>query len=160
MIDPERESGIAMSMLVGGGFFVLGVILAALGFVAGGSLSILGLVAAAGGLAAMAFGVLAGYRRLKRDQEAPMTQAENCRVVARFGINHLGEMLFTIEEVDISDLTYYVRIQMPDGRQAEFKTVWPVFSAAGEGMWGRIAYQGDWLAGFTQTPAPPWAGEL
>lgn len=157
MIDPTRESRIATGMLGGIIAAVVGVVLVLVGVMGrNGLLMSSGILLAVGGIVSMAVSVGAGLNRVRGDQKTrAVTEARNCRVVARFALNHLGEMLFDIEPQDIDDLKYFVRLQFADGRQGEFKTTWEVFSAAGEGMYGDAAFQGDWLGRFTpQTRLP------
>jgi hypothetical protein len=157
MIDPGREGLIANAMLGGIISAVLGVVLTLMGFMGGtGVLAALGMVLLAGGIGAMVWSVSTGlYRVNKLGSTNAVSEATGVRVVARFAVNHLGEMLFDIDPIDMPELKYYVRLMFADGRQGEFKTVWEVFAEAGEGMYGDVAYQGDWLSRFTKRPAPP-----
>lgn len=156
MIDPTRESRIATGMLGGIIAAVGGVVLVLVGVMGGnGMLLTVGILVAVGGVASMAISVGAGLNRVRGDQNSrTVTEARGCRVVARFGMNELGEMLFDIEPQDIDDLKYFVRLQFADGRQGEFKTSWEVFAAAGEGMFGDASFQGDWLGRFTPQLKP------
>jgi hypothetical protein len=156
MLDPQRQEFVGKLMLYGLISMGVGAVLLLVGFVGGqvpillvgGALDVFGFIA-------VAWSLTSGHAKLREDRTAAKKSAENVQVMARFGINHLGEMLFTIEDVDIPDLRYYVRILFPDGRQGEFETAFPLFCQCGEGMWGDITFEGDWLSSFTPRTAPP-----
>lgn len=156
MIDPSKESRLSNGVLAGLGGMAFGIIAFGLSvFIGGASMLALAIVVFVLGLVVLAVTVFAGLGSVKKDRSSVQTVVHNdTRVVARFAINHIGEMIFDIDPQDIPDLKFYVRLQFRDGRQGEFSTRWEVFGAAGEGMWGAAAIQGDWLGGFTPTPKP------
>lgn len=161
MLDPQRQEFVSRMMLFGLGAMAFGGVLLLLGFMGGsGPVLLLGGLMDLVGFAAVAWALANGHAKLKKDRTDEKQLATGVQVMARFGINHLGEMLFTIEPIDVPELRYYVRILFPDGRQAEFETAYDLFATAGEGMWGDITYQGDWLSSFTPRPAPPSGREL
>lgn len=155
MLDPQRQEFVGKLMLFGLIAMGFGATLLLVGFVGGSTpLILVGGLLDLLGFVSVAWSLTSGHAKLREDRTASKKLATGIQVMARFGINQLGEMLFTIEDVDIPELRYYVRVLFPDGRQAEFETAFPVFCAAGEGMWGDIAYEGDWLSSFTPRPAP------
>lgn len=168
MIEPERIDRIGWMVLAGIGVAILGVIFFAMALVTGGLGGPLGvaifLLAIVVGLVLVGVGITNGLKKVKSDTHAnaPTVYPES-RVVARFGMNSLGEMLFTIEDDEIEELDYYVQLEFPDGRKGEFRAAWPVFCASLEGQRGEAVIQGDMLlrfirhAGVAQDPGNHYA---
>ncbi|HVT12474.1 MAG TPA: hypothetical protein VHE55_09420 [Fimbriimonadaceae bacterium] len=73
---------------------------------------------------------------------------EEGRVVARFAINEIGEMIFDNFDYDAEEARFYVRVQFLDRRREEFECARPVFDQCGEGMRGMITMQGSWMLSF------------
>src|SRR4051794_32090050 len=79
-------------------------------------------------------GLLIGYGHNKSmgSASAPKAEGEG-RIVARFAINDVGEMIFDNFDYDAEDGRYYVRVQFLGGRREEFECARPVFDQCGEG---------------------------
>lgn len=73
----------------------------------------------------------------------------HCRVMARYGVNHLNEAVMS-ELIDGSEdsIRLYVRIWSPTRGATEFECAFPVWCQCGEGMPGKIVYRGGWLCAF------------
>lgn len=146
--DKEKQLGLMMMGGVGcflaGMFFTfLAVMFASTMFFAIGLLSML--VGVALGIGSLFLGF--GHNR-NRDAGAVAAPTEG-RVVARFAINDIGEMIFDNYDFDAEDARFYVRIQFLGGKRDEFECARPVFDQCGEGMRGMLVIEGGWLSQFT-----------
>lgn len=77
-------------------------------------------------------------------------QLPACKVVARFAVSGIGEMLFNEMDFleDDPEIKFYVQLQPEYGPKVELKTNYVVWTTCGEGMTGDAVVQGDWLGGF------------
>ncbi|HRF60864.1 MAG TPA: hypothetical protein PLH94_13240 [Fimbriimonadaceae bacterium] len=164
MIDPERIARLGWMILVGIAVALFGTVFFAMALVTGGFGGPLGvaifILVVVFGLVMIGAGIISGLRQVRADESStvPFVYPES-RVIARFGINRLGEMIFTIEDSDIEALDYYVQLEFPDGRKGEFRAAWPVFCDALEGRRGESVIQGDMLLRFTRHALAPSPSE-
>ncbi len=98
-------------------------------------------------------GLWLGISHSKSPAEGAGAQREG-HVMARYAINHLGEMIFSYFETDAEEAKYYVKLQYLDGRTEELQCAEPVFEQCGEGMRGMVIVHGRWLSRFEQLPMP------
>jgi len=70
------------------------------------------------------------------------------RIMARYAINEIGEMIFDNYDYDAEVAKFYVRVQFLGGKRDELECGRPVFDQCGEGMRGMMMVQGSWLAQF------------
>lgn len=73
-------------------------------------------------------------------------------VVAKSAFDRSMNMSFPSEPD--TDLRYYVTLQLPGGKKAEFRTAMETFFTIGEGAIGTATVQGDWLGMFITTGTP------
>jgi hypothetical protein len=114
----------------------------------------LGPIAFIVGLGMIAYALFSGFQTNKRATTASARTIASTRVVARFALNPIGEMIFSEVPTDDPDWKLYVRLQVPDGHSEELRCAGPVFDVCGEGLYGTAVVQGDWLGGFSPTPRP------
>lgn len=149
-MDDSNKQRLIGFLLVGAvGLFLFGGFLMFVGFVLGSALlATLGPVLVFFGLVAAGTGLAIGFiHNRDRAHGAPRPQEEG-RIMARFAINQLGEMIFDNIDEQAERARYYVRILFLDGRREELECGRPVFDQCGEGMRGLLTMQGGWLTGF------------
>jgi hypothetical protein len=153
-MNAPRESRLATMLVAGGIVMAASLVITALGlllpwfWILGPIFFVVGLAL----VAASVFGGIAHNRQVGGSQnyrEAPMAF-----VVARFAINHIGEMIFANFDEDAPEARYYVRLRFPDGHDEELECAFPVCAQAGEGMFGDATIQGRWLGAFVPRPRP------
>jgi hypothetical protein len=147
----ESKERLIMVLLLGGVGLVLvgifqfffGIVLMGLwGFILGPILVVLGLAALTTGLA-----IGLGHNRAGKSA-AGIRPQEEARVIARYAINDIGEMIFDNFDYDAPGARFYVRLQYLDGKREELETARAVFDQCGEGMRGLLTVQGNWLSQF------------
>jgi hypothetical protein len=94
-------------------------------------------------------GFFLGFGHNQRLSTTSASVQQEGRVVARFAINQIGEMIFDNYDYDAEEGRFYVRIQYLNGKRDELECARPVFDQCGEGMRGMLNVQGSWLAQFT-----------
>lgn len=146
-----------LGTIVGGGgavFFLIGSIIFGGGAVVAAGFCALILI-----LSLLTLGGAVGYGMwLNKEMETSGEVAviPDCRVIARFAVNDIGETVFS--DFDPEESKLYVKLQPPDGRTREYRTAMPTWEAALEGAKGTAHVQGDWLGQFeVQRPSPPSA---
>lgn len=154
----KLEGILATLLLIGFGAIVIGVLLTAASmllpiplpiYAVTGPLFLIGVLLVAGALIA---GRAHEQGSISGRSKGPIT-IETCRVLAKYGIDELGQMQF--EELDsYPGIKLYVRLWFPDGKQVEYRCPLEVFSFCADGMWGSAVVQGDWLGQFKPKPAP------
>lgn len=73
----------------------------------------------------------------------------NARIVARFGVDDLGEMLTEDWLFDERDgVRFFVKVEHGDGRIKEYECRRETLAMCGEGMRGVATFDGRWLGGF------------
>ena len=139
--------------LASGGCFLLGLFLtflatmfrSALLFGFGPFLIFIGMCMGIGGL-------VMGFRHNRNMESGPTQAPIEGRVLARYAINGIGEMIFDNYDYDAEDARFYVKIHFLGGRREEYECARPVFDQCGEGMRGLVTIRGNWLSMFEPLP--------
>lgn len=101
------------------------------------------------GLALAGGGIYYGFKTAGGDNASkPVETADHVYIMNILIINKRGDHVFDPEMYDPEELKHIVQIAMPGGRREEFETHPDVLATMGEGMRGRITYQGKWLNRF------------
>lgn len=134
----------AIGFLAGLFFFFLAIVFGSgLFFGLGGLLVMCGILSAA-------LSLYIGFSHNRASgPDGPMQPQQEGRVMARFAINGIGEMIFDNYDYDAEDARFYVKVQYLNGKRDEFECARPVFDQCGEGMRGLLTVQGSWLSMFT-----------
>lgn len=154
-MDPELEKKVALLMGVGGGLFVLALLglLASFVLVFPAVYILMGLAALLGLpmlIAGLVIGNLASRPGSFGSRAAPRIISP-ARIVAKYAIDDLGQMLFNEEDFR-PGVKFYVRIQGESGKPRELLTTQEVFVYCGEGLTGTANVEGNWLGSFTPNP--------
>ena len=160
VMNARKEGQIATLLMLGVGAIIVGVLVFMFAIVIGmrvsGSggmiLMALGPILVVAGEVMAGIGVASGHSVNRAATNAAVVNLENCYVVARFGINETGEMLFNDYDWDLPRMRYYVRLKMPNGLDEEFECSYELLSQVGEGMVGNVQVKGRWLGSFTPVP--------
>lgn len=144
-------------LLLGGLFcFLAGVAFMVFAWIViGGWAWIVGPVFLALGVLLALGGLVVGLVHNAKGSKGAARPVEEGRVVARYAINDLGEMIFDAFDLDAPIARYYVRLQFLDGRRDEMQARREVFDQCGEGMRGLVYAQGGWLTQFAPLPDSP-----
>ncbi len=137
-------------MLYGMISLILGVLISMVSFLAGqmGLLGI-GLLMIFGGGGSVVGAIVMGLSHHSKMTTRSYRPEQEGRVMARYAINQLGEMLFDNFDYDAERARYYVKVKFLDGTTEELESSREVFDTAGEGMKGMLLMQGNWLSRFT-----------
>jgi hypothetical protein len=144
-----KEKLISSLMVWGAGSFLGGLVVGFIGIILQ-SVIFFGLsgLLVVGGIA-MGIGALGMGMGHNRTMDSGISRPQQeARVVARFAINDIGEMIFDNYDFDAEDARFYVRVQYLNGKREEFECARPVFDQAGEGMRGLLTISGGWLSMF------------
>jgi hypothetical protein len=149
-VHESKEQLISALFIGGGACFVLGLFLTFGGMLLrAGILFALGPVLILVALCLVGGALYIGISHNKSMAVGPARPQEEARVIARFAINGIGEMIFDNYDYDAEEARFYVKVQYLNGRREEFECARPVFDQAGEGMRGMLTIQGGWLSMFT-----------
>ncbi len=119
------------------------------GFVYALTLGVIPLLLSFIGLGTAGWGIALGFKTAGADSaNRPIEVADNAQIMNILVVNTRGEHVFDPEMYDPHELTYLVQILMPTGKRIEFETHPNSLETMGEGMRGRITYQGKWLNKF------------
>ncbi|MFN7018829.1 MAG: hypothetical protein ACK4RG_06090 [Fimbriimonadales bacterium] len=89
-----------------------------------------------------------GLWKHRKRFEGPQRTIENAYIVACTAIDkQTSETVYYWHDYP-DPLTYYVRLQEPNGKQNEYETAREVFETIAEGMRGEAVCQGQWLCSF------------
>ena len=134
-------------LVVSGGFWMMLLLRTALASLVVG----LGAFGIFTGLLLMGYGIAKGLHvEHAASKTTTQVQMPECRIVARFAINSIGETLFSEMDIDFEDpkTQFLIRVAPAHGAQIELKTNEQVWLQCGEGMRGTLVVQGDWLGSF------------
>lgn len=153
----EEKEKLIGGLLLGGLFcFLGGVAFMVFAWIVVGAWAwILGPILIALGILLALIGLAVGMVHNAKTPKGVARPREEGRVVARYAINDLGEMIFDAFDLDAPIARYYVRLQFLDGRRDEMQCQRSVFDQCGEGMRGLVYAQGGWLTQFTPLPDSP-----
>lgn len=150
-LDEDKQKQIGFLMLGGGAAFLFGGFVAAFGLLFGaGLLTGLGSFLVFAGLSAAVIGFILGFAHTRDAADGPPRPEQEGRILARYAINQLGEMLFDNFDEDAEEARWYVRVQFLSGAREELECARAVFDQCGEGMRGMLTIQGSWLGQFVQ----------
>jgi hypothetical protein len=110
------------------------------------------------GFAMMAIGLFIGFRAEKhsRSGSGKVFVDTNVRVIARFGIDDYGEIIYEGWQFENYDHPkYLVKLQHSNGKVAEYYTRPEVWAHCGEGLLGEAMFDGGWLGRFQPRIGPP-----
>ncbi len=146
----EGKEKLIGALFVGGvASFAFGLFIAFIGFVLGA-----GILFSFGGLFVLVGiglgigGLAIGFGHNTSQASGQETIQQEGRVLARYAINDIGEMIFDNFDYDAEEAKYYIRVQFLGGKRDEFECARPVFDQCGEGMRGLVTVQGSWVAQF------------
>lgn len=133
-----------VGLLVAGGLLVIVLGVMAAPFLFFGALFIILI-----GLAMAGIGVYYGLTQtFGDDRKRPVTIEEGVYVMNIIVTDRQGEHVFNPEMFDDHEIRFFIQIAFPDGRREEFETNRHVAESMGEGMRGKITYQGKWMNQF------------
>ena len=136
-------------MLVGGGVCIaFGLFVTFLGLFLGAILLAMGIFTVFVGICLLVGGLAVGFSHNRSQASGGPAVQQEARIMAKYAINDIGEMIFSNFDYDAEDAKFYVRIQFLGGRRDELECARPVFDQCGEGMRGLVTVQGAWLAQF------------
>lgn len=153
----ERPQKIIVSLVVAGFVLTIG---AAVAFVVFTVLSTSGdfpeqlavqipVVLFLGGIVAFAGAVFAGWKNVGfKDSSQPIAIEPNSYIVACFILDKKGDSVFDPEMFEPDEIEYMVQIEFRTGDKHEFKTSPEVFGTLGEGLVGKLHFQGRTLLKF------------
>ncbi|HJP82067.1 MAG TPA: hypothetical protein VJ835_01055 [Fimbriimonadaceae bacterium] len=162
-MNARRENQIAWMLVLGVALVLIGILLSILAFGSATSLKsktpvffiALGPIAILGGIALAGFGVFAGHLFNRRTNTSGVRTIANCYVVGRYGVNEIGEMVFSdFEELDHPKSKFFVRLKSSNGQDEEFECSRELVGQIGEGMVGNAMVKGRWLGSFVPVPRP------
>ncbi|MCB0825305.1 MAG: hypothetical protein KDC26_03885 [Armatimonadetes bacterium] len=150
------------------GFIVAGILMVIIGPIvtvialAGAPLQVVmhgdfGLMNAAGlgillvllGIASFAAAVIVGLKEsFGKDDKKPVQKVDGTRIIAVIMNTKRGEHVFDTDMYPPEELKYYVQVQFPTGEKRELETHHTVLANCGEGMTGRVTFQGKWMSMF------------
>jgi len=144
----EHERIIGQLFLGGGVCFALGVFLTFFGVFFGTAMLSTGVFLCFLGICLAGGALLIGFGHIRAGSAKGEPVQQECRIMARYAINEIGEMIFDNFDYDAEVAKYYVRIQFLGGKRDELECARPVFDLCGEGMRGLAMVQGSWLSQF------------
>jgi hypothetical protein len=153
MLPGQNDQSISRQVILAGFMVAAGLCLTPCGILAlGPVVAIIGILLILGALLVWGLAVGQGLSSNKKASTTTTILAiGESKIIARFGVNHLGETIFQEEYLDFDDPStrLFVKLAEPDGRRYELRTNEHVWRNCGEGMRGAAQVQGDWLASFT-----------
>jgi len=156
-----RGSDVGYGRLLGLGVLLVlaGIFVAFCSFFLGSPATFgLGILSLLVGVLLIGLTLFSGLRRGHARSDTEPVIIGNCRIVAKYSINQIGEMIFSDFDRDAPGGKLYVRLMFPDGKSEELQCAVQVFGSLVDGMYGTATVQGDWLGGFQMTAAPPGTG--
>lgn len=152
MLPGQNDQSISRQVILAGFMVVAGVCVTPVGILATiPVLAVIGILLILGSLAMLGLAVSRGLLSNKRASTTTTINAvAESKIIARYGINHLGETIFAEDYLDFDDpaTKLYIKLGEPDGKRYELRTNEAVWRNCGEGMRGAAQIQGDWLASF------------
>lgn len=101
------------------------------------------------GLGIAISGIIVGLKiAYGNDKNAPQKILDNAYIMNVIVTDRKGEYVFNADMHDPDDLKYVVQLSFPNGGKLELETTPLLLEGIGEGMTGKIAYQGKWLSRF------------
>ncbi len=94
-------------------------------------------------------GIAYGLMYERTQHEGHPVVEPHCRVMARYGVNELNEIVTSDWAHDDVPFRPFVRLHSPRRGAMEFECALPVWEQCGEGMDGEAIIQGRWLSSFT-----------
>ncbi|MBC8065982.1 MAG: hypothetical protein H7Y17_14205 [Chlorobia bacterium] len=160
-MNARRENQIAWMLLLGVAMSLMGIFVTMMAF--GSAMGMkskspifliaLGPLMVVGGIVLAGFGVFSGHRFNRKTANSGVEWLSNCYIVGRYGVNEVGEMVFSdFEELDSPKAKFFVRIKTSGGQDAEYECSKELVSQIGEGMMGNVQVRGRWLGSFTPLP--------
>lgn len=152
-VDHEKQNLMAGLLMGGVGALIAGIFLVFLALVVRSQvLFALGPTLMGIGVLVLVGSLVVGYKQIGSNAARTPREPVEGRIVAKFAINELGEMLFDNFDYDAQEARFYVKVVYLDGRREEFETARAVFDHCGEGMRGVLTVQGNWLSQFQPLP--------
>ncbi len=160
-MNARKENQIAWMLLLSIALILGGIFMTMIGF--GSAMGIkskspiffiaMGPVMVIGGVVLAAWGVFTGHLSNRKMESSGPQFLSRCYIVGRYGINEIGEMLFTdFEDLDHPKSKFFVRIKTSEGKDEEYECSRELISQIGEGMVGNVQVRGKWLGSFTPLP--------
>ena len=100
------------------------------------------------GMVLVVAGIITGICIKSVEKTAPGQIIHDCRILSRFAINDVGEMVFSDWEDYAPGGKLYIQLELPTNKTRELRTSWQVFLMCGEGMVGSVYLDGDWISSF------------
>ena len=101
------------------------------------------------GIAILCTGIIVGLKESHMDSSKQSISVENNAYIMNVLIvDRRGEPVFDIDLHDPNEPKYLVQIELQNRKKIELETSPHLLNGIGEGMRGRITYQGKWLSKF------------
>lgn len=123
----------------------------AMGYAMGGFF----ILVALGGLFSIGWGIVMGLQEAYGDDsKKPVENASGVLIIAKLILDDKNDTVYDPEMYDPEDINRLVQVQFANGRKEEFKAHQVTFDSIGEGMKGKITYQGKWISSFQMEIQP------
>ena len=123
----------------------------AMGYAMGGFFFLVAL----GGLFSIGWGIAIGLQEaFGDDRKKPIENASGVLIIAKLVLDSKNDTVYDPDMYDEDEIQRLVQVQFANGRKEEFKASLTVFDTIGEGMKGKIIYQGKWLSSFEMEIQP------
>jgi len=152
-MDPnpqQRTERLFTGLILGG---ILLVVIGAIGYVVTGA-SPASIIIGTVGVLIAGLTVFAGVFKAANIFRGPERTEPNCRVMARYGVDALQNVVSHDWIGDGRDIRTYVRLYSPTKGAQEFECALPVWLQCGEGMLGQAVTTGHWLSAFYPQTGP------
>lgn len=101
------------------------------------------------GVLSFAFAVGAGWKNVGfKDSSQPIAIEPNSYIVACFILNNKNDPVYDPDMFEPDEITYFVQIVFRNGDKHELTTSPEVFATLGEGLVGKVHFQGRKLLNF------------
>lgn len=101
------------------------------------------------GIVSFGVAVVIGLKEsLGKDDQKQVQKVDGTKIIAVIINTKRGEHVFDIDMYPPEDLKYFVQVQFPTGEKRELETHHTVLENCGEGMTGRVTFQGKWMSMF------------
>lgn len=149
------EGVIGMMVMIGVAMMAIGLVmllLAVLGLGSVASAGTFGLIGVAIAGGPVILSLLLGGEKLS--SKAPLERSPGCQILNKIATDKRGSHALDLELYDEDELRLYVKVLFPTGKQKEFRTQRDIYESIGEGMFGTVIIQGDWIGGFEPHQRP------
>lgn len=105
------------------------------------------------GLICFIAATISGWKNVGfKDSSRPIVIEPNCYIISCFILNKQGDTVFDPDMYDPDEIRYMAQIEFRNGDKHELQTTNDVFSTLGEGLVGKVHFQGRKLLKFERDP--------